>query len=589
MNLKFLIFINLFKLFLCQNNYVVEPVKLEESLYPEWAHYHWIWLSFSDGTQENLTQLYKDYQSYDIPVGAINIDSSWPEKFQNFIWNATNFPNPSQMIDYFHSENVKVLCWITSTINNDSTNFIEGKQKGYYLSDGKTVDWRHGYGAFIDYTNPNALDWWHQQMDNILSLGIDGWKVDGVDPFVWFLKDSYGYKGHISEREYADLYYRDFYYYTKKKRGDDVLIMARPVDNVDQLLYLEYAPRDVMFSGWVGDQDGTWSGLKVALVNIIHSAWKNYLNFGSDIGGYRAVNTPLGRDKEVFIRWFQLGAFLSLMENGGMGEHRPWIFGKDVADNYRVFANIHTNLAPFFLNAGTQCYGLNVSVIKPLAKKDPFGSPSTYDYVLFDDIFVSPIVENSTYKNITFPGKSNEYWSYWFNNSLVFQGGAKIKSFNCPFSEYPAFVKVGSVLPLKVENSYTGFGSKLSKNYFTLYLNKPLHGIHKKNIHEFKSNGFQVVYDLNETKASLDIYISAHQKHKFILVIDGLNENFYKFYLKSYKSLDEFKIIQEKSNEYEFWNDLDNSVFKIKDKNRLFIKINDNALKGLHVKLIKDE
>jgi hypothetical protein len=61
----------------------------------------------------------------------------------------------------------------------------------------------------------------------------------------------------------------------------------RPVDSFGNLIYWKFAPRDVVFSGWVGDQDPTFSGLKNALRNMFHSAWNNYVNFGSDIGGYR--------------------------------------------------------------------------------------------------------------------------------------------------------------------------------------------------------------------------------------------------------------------------------------------------------------
>ena len=50
-----------------------------------------------------------------------------------------------------------------------------------------------------------------------------------------------------------------------------------------------------------------------------------YVNFGSDIGGYRSGSGEYGRTKELFIRWSQLGAFSPLMENGGNKEHRPWM------------------------------------------------------------------------------------------------------------------------------------------------------------------------------------------------------------------------------------------------------------------------
>lgn len=29
------------------------------------------------------------------------------------------------------------------------------------------VSWWHGKGGLIDYTNDDALEWWHKQMDNV--------------------------------------------------------------------------------------------------------------------------------------------------------------------------------------------------------------------------------------------------------------------------------------------------------------------------------------------------------------------------------------------------------------------------------------
>jgi alpha-glucosidase (family GH31 glycosyl hydrolase) len=69
-------------------------------------------------------------------------------------------------------------------INVDSSNYNEAKQKNFFLNNGTTIKWWQGVGSFLDYTHPQALEWWHKQMvDNVLSLGIDGWKTDGIDPF----------------------------------------------------------------------------------------------------------------------------------------------------------------------------------------------------------------------------------------------------------------------------------------------------------------------------------------------------------------------------------------------------------------------
>ena len=79
------------------------------------------------------------------------------------------------------------------------------------------------------------------------------------------------------------------------------------------------------------------------LVWYCHPFSSGYANFGSDIGGYRSGSGTLGRTKELFIRWAQLGAFSPLMENGGDKEHRPWMF-----DNTNETLNIYRKLVSVF-------------------------------------------------------------------------------------------------------------------------------------------------------------------------------------------------------------------------------------------------
>ncbi len=66
-----------------------------------------------------------------------------------------------------------------------------------------------------------------------------------------------------------------------------------------------------MFAGWVGDQDSSPDGLRQAMANVLHSAWKKYLNFGFDIGGYRGNKMKIA--KNIFIRWVQVGSMVPFM------------------------------------------------------------------------------------------------------------------------------------------------------------------------------------------------------------------------------------------------------------------------------------
>ena len=92
--------------------------------------------------------------------------------------------------------------------------------------------WWHGKGGLVDYSNEDAKNWWHGQLDKVLSLGIDGWKCDGTDPYILELVIPLGKHGVITRREYSDAYYADFFDYTRQKLGNDRLIMSRPVDGL---------------------------------------------------------------------------------------------------------------------------------------------------------------------------------------------------------------------------------------------------------------------------------------------------------------------------------------------------------------------
>ena len=51
--------------------------------------------------------------------------------------------------------------------------------------------------------------------------------------------------------------------------------MSRPVDENK-----EFSPHDIVFIGWVGDEDGTYNGLRTAIHYMLESGEKGYVGFG---------------------------------------------------------------------------------------------------------------------------------------------------------------------------------------------------------------------------------------------------------------------------------------------------------------------
>ncbi len=484
--------------------YIVPPVDNPAPLWPEWVLRHWVWED--ESTQDSATQYVDDYLAHDIPVGAIIIDSPWETGYNTFEWDEALFPDAAEMIDYFHGLDVRVFIWITPNVNTDSPNFQEGLDNGYYIDNGRTFEWWKGEGAFIDYTNPEALAWWHGMMDNVLDMGIDGWKTDGSEFGLYIYSPIINaYAGSITAREYQEMYYRDFFDYSREVLGNDRVITARPVDSYGVPFWgPSFAPREVNFAGWVGDQDPTWTGLNAALINMFFSGERGFVNFGSDISGYR---DDILRDKNLYIRWAQLGAFMPIMENGGGGEHRPWMYDEETLNIYRQFVLLHHRLLPYLYSQGAEYYDDGLSLVRPIEKW-------TWHYNLGDNLLVAAMVNPGTQKAVKFPAGST--WINFFTGEQ-YEGGTEEK-LDFAFDQFPVFIRRGAILPLDYRGQE---GSLFPDNDDSLApitaLIYPGDNGESFNLYEEGGTGATIIYDVGD---GLLITLSATERLYAFGVVD---------------------------------------------------------------------
>ena len=475
----------------------VPSASLPAAKYARWAHLHWVWKHNAYSNQGNVTELVNDYLSRGVKVGAVNIDSTWATEFNNFQVNLEKFPAFGDMVSEIHGKGVKITMWVTSMVKTENPDFNMAVENKFLVRNHKgevtPIKWWHGSGGLLDYSNPDAVKWWHEKMDQVLKLsngdGVDGWKCDGTDPYIdeyMLAGGALGYQDKpYVKHEYSDYYYRDFLAYTRERRGaEDGLVMGRPVDcqlDRSSTVCWGYAPLDTMVSGWVGDDDSTWNGLRGAMRKVIYSAWDGYANFGFDIGGYREQNPPSSTAKELFIRWAQLGAFLPLMENGGGGEHRPWMYDEETLEIYRVFANTHSSLSYYLQTVGSAALEQGISTITPqearksIVPHSPrnYPEPTDFSYLLGPDIFVHPILHESeadqlskgTIKDmlvrVKFPAcsggqdSSSCVWlDFWrpTDSRSSHKGGDTSEVLVRGLKDFPVFVRQGALFPVALDD-----------------------------------------------------------------------------------------------------------------------------------------
>jgi len=438
--------------------------KSRQAVCPPWAFEMWMWED-DYNTAEAVWDYVNGCRKHDLPLRTVLIDSPWSTAYNDFIWDTRKYPEPKKMIDDLHARGLKVVLWMTCMINpnqykddcpGSATDFYhEAKEKGFLCNDGRLQKWWKGRGAFIDYTHPQALEWWHGLMDRVLLQGIDGWKVDGAGE-LFFPVGGRGRRGPITMPEYMDMFYRDCYQHLVRRNPEGVT-MVRSVD-VGQARYGgRHAPRDAAPVTWVGDQKKTWGddGLGLALESSFRAMKKGYCVIGSDIGAFSG-GSKQKIDRTLFLRWMQWSTFMPFFLNGGHGDHRPWMYDEDFQRIFHKYVWIHHELSPYFYSGVRRAHEGGPAFMTVL--------PGKWQYRLGDALLVAVVYQPERHRRVELP--AGRWINYW-DNAQVHTGPAKI-DLEVADDRYPVFIRAGSIIPLNVTNAHAGHGTEASSAHLTL-------------------------------------------------------------------------------------------------------------------------
>ncbi len=432
---------------------------------PPWSLRPWMWEDDLN-TADAVWDLVDGCRDHDLPLGAVLIDSPWSTRYNNFRFDEQRYPKPREMIDALHVRDVRLVLWMTNFINtpdsladapgDDEDLYAIGKERGYFVNDGVPIRWWKGTGALIDYTNPAAVEWWHRIMDRSLSLGVDGWKMDGSAE-MFLLTPRKTSRGTLTVRDYMDLYYRDALHYGRSCRSDFVT-MVRSVDIANTRTDQAHAPFDAAPLTWVGDQRHSWTdkGIDEALRSAFRALELNYPSVSSDTGGYQGVSKNPGMPRLLYLRWAQWNALTPFFLIGGHDEHRPWKYDPEFFRIFRKYLWLHQELVPFF-------YSQQIQASLREGKLMHTG-PGKHEYLLGDALLAGVMSDPEPRREIVFP--AGEWLDYW-DNRVSYQGGTT-HTVDVPEDRSPLFVKRGSVICLDVVNDAAGHGGPSSKGWRTL-------------------------------------------------------------------------------------------------------------------------
>jgi alpha-glucosidase (family GH31 glycosyl hydrolase) len=429
-------------------------------LLPRWAFGLWV-TSYPQGHQEGVLAHVREHRQRQIPLDAAILDYHWEERFHNFRWRSSLFPDPQGLIDgmndlgarlglittpFVNRRNRPVQKFILNRVAHNVPATLEqdderalaeyqlAKQQGYLAHE--DAIWWFGSGGMIDFSNHQAADWWNSLARPLYDQGVAFFKNDDGEYLPEEARSALGMDG----REYHNLY--GFYYGRAMFEG--MLGLGRRA-----LIYAR--------SGWIGSQryPALFLGDQTPTFESIRSTLRAGLNLGlmgfaywtADVFGLAGKTTP-----ETHMRYAQWALMSPVARYfwrpPEIDDTRfPWSHGPEVEANFRKYTELRYRLLPYFTTLGWEAHRCGLPILRPLAlefQEDDRLAGVENQALLGDGLMICPVVEAGVrQRRIRLPqGVWHDFWT-----EETWLGPGEI-DYPAPLDRLPMLARGGTILPM---------------------------------------------------------------------------------------------------------------------------------------------
>ena len=310
------------------------------ALPPPWSFGLWLSTSFTtDYDEKTVTSFISEMQQRDIPLNVFNFDCFWMKEFEwcGFEWDERKFHDPAAMIARLKAMGLRICVWVNPYIGQRSPAFAECAEKGYFIKkkDGSVFQcdmWQPGMGI-IDFTNPDAHDWFSRKIRAIADMGIDAIKTDfgeRIPTDVQYFDGSDPYKMH------------NFYSYLYNKTVFETLERAKGKGKACLFARSATAGCQQFPVHWGGDCFSNYDSMWETLRGGLSLCLSGFGFFSHDIGGFESTGTP-----DLYKRWTAFGLMSTHSRYHGNSSYRvPWNFDEESCDVSRHFVKLKGRLMP---------------------------------------------------------------------------------------------------------------------------------------------------------------------------------------------------------------------------------------------------
>jgi alpha-D-xyloside xylohydrolase len=423
-------------------------------LFGKWAYGFWQCKNryASQGELEGVAKRYRDLH---IPADNIVQDWFWWNTMGEPVFNK-NYPDPKGMIDALHKDHFHLMISVWPFFRPGSPVYDEMGKLGF-LIDRTVAESFHPKGmALYDAFNPDARKYYWKLMDDALfKIGADAWWLDTTEP------ETEGRETNIlvtnklaigNGARYANefpLMTTAAVYNGQRGASDQkrVFILSRS----------GYAGSQRNAAAvWSGDINPNWETFRRQIPAGLNLSVSGVPYWTTDIGGFTDSNPDDPAYRELFVRWFEFGAFCPIFRVHGTrttNQNELWSYGPEAQKTLVAYDKLRYRLMPYIYSLAWKTTSEGYTIMRPLVMdfRNDVRAQNIGDEFLFGPaLLVAPVTEQAaTARHLYLPDTT--WYDFW--TGQIAAGGRAIDA-QSPIDKLPLYVRAGSILPLGPDAEY---------------------------------------------------------------------------------------------------------------------------------------
>ncbi len=412
---------------------------------------------------QEILSVARTVRENNMPCDTITFDGrAWQdtETRFSFTWSPSRYPNPKAVIDELKELDFKVCVWEYPLVSTRGPLFNELADKGWLLTDKRTskayeYEWdMQAFGevltplprsGIIDFTNPEAYQFWHDSHQALFDIGVDMIKADfGEQITDDNMLASNGESGHALHNVYSHLYNRCVYQAAETFSPSGPFLFSRA----------SWIGCQRFNSHWGGDPQADWEGLISNLRGGLSWGLSGSPFYATDVGGFYKDT----RDDNLYVRWAQAAVFSAHYRLHGIGDREPWSYSQSANLAVSKALQLRYQLLAYLYDAMRQSHESGLPVQRPMViafPEEPQSWGFENQFMFGDEMLVVPCFDPEGYVEFYLPAGK---WCVFDPNSVdagTNLDGLQVHRRQLALDEMAVFVRQGRSIGLSPQVEHT--------------------------------------------------------------------------------------------------------------------------------------